>query len=174
LETRPVGGFILSLLGGIFILLGTIMGVAFAPTCGYLYCYIPPYYYPFLLASAVCGVAVLIAGGLVYRHPDQHVVWGVVVLVLAATSAVGVITGYFAIFGAAGLVLGIVGGAITISWRPGGAGGALPAGAVRLCPACGRFVPLVHPFCPLCGAPAPSLRGPPATWAAEPGQPPRP
>lgn len=169
---RPVGGFILSLLGGIFSLLGTLIGFAFAPTCGGPYCYVPSYFYPFLLTAGLAGGVVLLGAALLYRRPDLHVVWGVVILVMSATSAVGVITGYFALFGVAGVVLGIVGGSMAIAWGTGEPTSAV--GGVRLCQGCGRFVPLAYPFCAFCGTPAPSLRPPSATAPPATGYPPKP
>lgn len=161
METRPIGAFILSVLGGLFTLLGTVMGVILAPTCSYPYCYTPSYYYPFLATSTVCGIAVLIGAVLLYHRPEQHIVWGILILVLSGTASVGVITGYYALFGLAGVIMGVIGGATGIAWRSVEAGGPGLAGAVRMCPGCGRFVPLAYAFCPLCGTAAPSVRGPP-------------
>ncbi len=170
MENRPVGAFILSLLGGIFTLLGTLMALAYAPSCnGFSYCYIPPYYWPFVITATVAGVVVLLGAAMLYRRPEYRVVWGIVILVLAATSAVGVITGYFALFGVVGLVLGIVGGALAVASKPGEPGYAGPSGGVRLCTGCGRFVPLAYPYCAFCGTAAPSFR--PGTTGAPPPRP---
>ncbi len=172
MEERPIGGFILSLLGGVFVVLGTIMGLVFVPAGPYAYAPIPNYYYPFLLTTAVCGALVLLGAMFLYWHPTLHVIWGVVVLVFAGASTVGVITGYYALFGLAGAILGVVGGAVSIAWSPGGTPGAGLTSSVRLCPACGRFVPAVYPFCPYCRSPAPTATPPGATSAWPPGVPP--
>lgn len=159
MESRPVTGFILTLLGGLFILLGTLMGVVYAPTTTYPYSYIPDYYYPFLLTAGVCGALVVLVAALMYRIPDLHVTWGVIALVLSVASAVGLVTGYFALFGAIGVVFGLIGGALSLGWRSAVWATQPPMGLVRMCAGCGRYIPIAYPYCAFCGTPAPTLQG---------------
>ncbi|MDE2292651.1 MAG: hypothetical protein KGL53_11270, partial [Elusimicrobia bacterium] len=67
-----------------------------------------------------------------------------------------------------------LGGALAISLRSGGMFGASPMSGVRLCPACGRYVPLMFPYCTYCGTPAPTMRAgaPVAPPSVPPGNPP--
>ncbi len=169
METRPINAFVLSLLAGMFVLLGVLLGVVFTPNYGYAYATVPSYYYPFLISSAVSGAVMLLAAVLLYQRPALHVTWGVVILVLSVASAIGAVTGYYALFGLVGVVLGVIGGAIGVGWRtspevPFGA-----FGPARMCPGCGRYVPLAYPFCGFCGTPAPAHQ----PTAIPPGQPPR-
>ena len=159
MESRPITGFILTLLGGLFILLGTLMGIVYAPAPAPPYAYVPDYYYPFLLTSGVCGVLVLLAAALMYRLPDLHVTWGVIALVLSVAGAVGLVTGYFALFGAVGVVFGLIGGAMALGWKSAAWGTPPPMAPVRLCPGCGRYIPIAYPYCAFCGTPAPSFHG---------------
>lgn len=166
MESRPITGFILSLLGGLFIVLGTIVGIVLTPTYSPPYYTMPSYYYPFLLTSAVCGVLVLLAAAEMYLRPEYHAVWGIVSLVLSVAAIVGAITGYFALFGIVGVVFGTLGGATSIAWRSGGGSPTALAGAARMCPGCGRYVPAATPYCAFCGTPAPVIR-PPGAWTAQ-------
>jgi hypothetical protein len=58
------------------------------------------------------GIVVLIGAILIYAKPEQSVGWGIVILVFSVLSLWGM--GGFLI----GAVLGIVGGALAISWQP--------------------------------------------------------
>ncbi len=173
LENRPTTAFILSLLGGLFMVLGTVVATAFMLDTTYYYT--PAYYYPFLLTSAVCGFLVLIAAAFLFKMPGLHMAWGIVVLVLSVTGTVGVLTGYFAFFGAPGVVFGVIGGSMAIAWRPGAASPGAPVGFVRVCPGCGRYTPVAYAFCVSCGTPAPAVH-PQAVGPATPppSMPPRP
>lgn len=167
METRPINGFILSLLGGLLIILGTVVGIVLTPTYSGPYYTMPGYFYPFLLTSAVCGILVLVAAAEMYLHPDYHVAWGVVSLVLSIGAAVGAITGYFSLFGVVGVVIGTVGGAVAIGWKSNTASPGMLGAAARMCPGCGRYVPAATPYCAFCGTPAPITR-PPSAWTAQP------
>lgn len=159
METRPLNAFILSLLGGLFILMGVLMAVVLSASNGYPY-YLSSYYAPFLATSSVCGVAVLLAAALMYLRPAMHVAWGVIALVLSVGSVIGAATGYYAIFGFIGITLGVLGGALSIAWRSVPGAGGVPAGAARMCTGCGRYVPMMFPYCAYCGTPAPTFPAP--------------
>ncbi len=170
MQNRPTTAFILSLLGGLFMVLGTVVATAFMP--GATYYYTPAYFYPFLLTSAICGILVLIVAGFLYKMPDLHVAWGIIVLVISVTGTVGVITGYFALFGAPGVVFGVIGGSLAIAWKPGGAYPTAPLGVVRVCPGCGRYTPVAYAFCVSCGTPAPMIHPPAVAPSTPPPVPP--
>jgi len=173
LEERAATPFILSLLSGLFILAGTVMGFVYLPTyTTYPYGYVPSYYLPFLVSSGISGILILLAAYFLYLRPQLHVAWGVMVLVLSVASVFSVVTGYYAIFGAIGVIFGVLGGSMAIVWRAEGFPGAHPAGLVRLCFSCGRYVPMAFPYCGYCGSPAPVMRQPSAGMGAPPSTPP--
>lgn len=172
MESRPTTAFILTLLGGLFLLLGTLIGLAFPPSPVYPYYTLPSYFYPFLLTSAICGALVLIFAWLLFMRTEQHVAWGVAILVLSVTGTVGVVTGYFALFGAAGVVFGVIGGALAIGWRTTSwsSGQAMPG--MRICSGCGRYIPIAYPYCAYCGTAAPTYHPPSPSPPRSPGTPP--
>jgi len=148
-EEKPTAPFVLSLIAGILILL---VGLFLSLTSG-----VPSYYYPFwaftafwfLIFGMVTGVIVIVGAVMMYSQPKQHLVWGIIVLVfsiLSVLSAGGLIIG---------LILGIVGGALGIAWRPV-AMSALPPPPTppvitRVCPQCGRVLAEDVRYCPYCG-----------------------
>ena len=175
MEDRVATPFILSLLGGLFVLAGTVMGFVYLPSVStYPYGYIPNYYVPFLVTSGICGILILFAAYMLYLRPPLHVAWGVIILVLSVASVFSVVTGFYALFGAIGVIFGLLGGAMAVALRSGGLFGPTPPGAVRLCPSCGRYVPMMFPYCTYCGTPAPTVRTGTATMppATPPGNPP--
>ncbi|PSK98265.1 hypothetical protein CLV30_12051 [Haloactinopolyspora alba] len=66
------------------------------------------------LQSIVIPIILLLAGLLIWFMPDHRVFYGVIALVVAVYSLVGVNLGGFLI----GLLLGIAGGALAIAWAP--------------------------------------------------------
>ncbi len=150
---RPVTPFILSLLGGLFIIVGGLFGLL-------LFNY--SYYYgsnlAFVAVAVTTGIVVLAGCAMLYVRPDQHVIWGVIIVVFSVLSLFSWVGGLFGGF-FIGMVLGIVGGCLAIAWSPGTTYGGMPR-AVRFCTGCGRYVPIGYPFCPFCGTPAPVWRPP--------------
>jgi hypothetical protein len=66
----------------------------------------------FMLAGLVSG-AIVIAGALILNaHPSQYITWGIVILIFSVISFLGM-GGFFI-----GAILGIVGGALALSWKP--------------------------------------------------------
>ena len=166
MNERPLNAFILSLLGSLFVLLGTILGFVLSP--GY------PVFYNlsiiFTGVSGFLGTVMLLASVMLYLRPDLHVAWGVTILVLSVASFTSAFTGYAGFgLGIVGMVLGIIGGALAIGWTSAGATPAMP---FRVCLACGRPSNYQFAFCPFCGAPAPVLSPPPGMGL--PRQPPMP
>ena len=64
------------------------------------------------VVSLVCGVIVVMSALVLRVHPQEHVLWGVVIVVFSAISFVGM-GGYFV-----GAAFGIVGGAIALTYKP--------------------------------------------------------
>jgi len=65
-----------------------------------------------MLVSLVSGVLLIIGAVMINIHPSQSSTWGIIVLVFSIISFLGM--GGFLI----GAVLGIVGGALALSWKP--------------------------------------------------------
>ena len=60
----------------------------------------------------ITGLLVIIGGVMMYVRPQQHVIWGVVVLVISIVSIFG-LGGFFL-----GLILGVIGGILGIVFKP--------------------------------------------------------
>jgi len=156
LEQRPTGAFILSLIGSLFVLVGAILGYLLVSTgsVGPISAGLVP-----ALASVTVafGTLMIIASTLLYLRPELHMIWGVIVLVLAIASTTGIFVGAAGLgVGVVGIAFGIIGGMFAISWRPGaGMPGFTSAGApYRVCGHCGRSISVSFAHCPFCGAPA--------------------
>jgi Family of unknown function (DUF6114) len=64
------------------------------------------------IVSFVCGVIVLMSALVLRIHPQEHVLWGIVIVVFSAISFVGM-GGYFV-----GAIFGILGGALALTYKP--------------------------------------------------------
>jgi hypothetical protein len=123
--------FILSLVGGVSILITGIVGLVWFGANGpnwsgfgsWMSGMMNGYHgfmgggeFGFFTVISILGLisgAAMIAGAVMFRmHPRDHLVWGVFILVFAIVSFVDM-GGYF--FGA---VLGVIGGALALSYRP--------------------------------------------------------
>lgn len=155
---RPVTPFILSLLGGLLIIVAGGFGLLFFNN-GYYY---GSSYYgsnlAFVMVAVTTGIVVLAGCAMLYLRPDQHVIWGVIVVVFSVMSIFSWVGGLFGGF-FVGMVLGIIGGCLAIAWNPGGTYGGAPR-TVRFCTGCGRYVAFGYPYCGFCGTPAPVWRPP--------------
>ncbi len=111
MESRPVGPFVVSLSGGLFILAGGILGLFIFGSSGF----------EILTAFAVaCGVIVTVGSTMIYTRPDRRIGWGIIIILFSIASILTLTRGLFGGFGI-GLILGVVGGARAIAWVPGAA-----------------------------------------------------
>jgi len=122
---RPTAAFVLSLLAGIFILLG---GALLAAIGAAIFAFVPTIGLVIGVVGLAFGILVLVGAVMLYMRPDQHVTWGVIILVFSILSIFTALGGFLI-----GLVLGIVGGALAIAWKPRavmfpGYGAGYPAG----------------------------------------------
>jgi len=136
-EQKPTGAFGLSLTAGIFILFfGLILSSLAALEVSVAEA--------ILLDALICGIVVLTAATLLYTVPKYHVIWGTLVIVFSVFSILslgGIIIG---------LVLGIIGGLMGITWKP--TVPITPTQTIkRICPQCGRVLFEDTKFCPHCG-----------------------
>lgn len=131
-EEKPTAAFILSLVGGVFILLG---GGVMSMIGSYMGQYgwgmmggyggwsgmMGPGFGMMGLAFGALGVLGLIFGAIVIisaimlnSKPEQHSTWGTVIIIFSVLSIFGSAMGGFGI----GLVLGLIGGILAITWKP--------------------------------------------------------
>lgn len=115
---KPTAGFVLGLIGGIFILLNALLLIAAAAIVSGLSGIpgMPAGASDIVTIYAAIGLIfallVLVGSALMYMRPAQHVAWGVVVLLFSLFSII--IGGGFII----GLILGLVGGILGIVFKP--------------------------------------------------------
>jgi len=127
-EQKPTVPFILSLISGIFTLIGGLT-VAYAGRWhfefmqrmmsgyGYAFGQGPGYALPFVwfmgIPGVIFGVVLIVGSVMLIQRPRQHETWGILILVFSILSIFGGVAGCLL-----GLVLGIVGGALAIAWKP--------------------------------------------------------
>jgi hypothetical protein len=117
INEKPTTAFIVSLLGGIFVLLGGLIWAAVGTVVAIFTFGIGFLLYVFLLFGII-----IIAGSVAFNNsPRTAHTWGIVILILGIFSLVGVIT-------ALGGILSIVGGALALSWHPSQQGPPPPPG----------------------------------------------
>ncbi len=104
---KPSTAFILSLIGGIFVLLGGLIWAAIGTFVAFLSFGAGFLLYVFL----IFGIIIIIGAFMFNSNPASARTWGIVILLLGIFSLVGVIT-------ALGGILSIVGGALALSWSP--------------------------------------------------------
>jgi hypothetical protein len=114
---HPTVPFILSLIGGLLVFIDGVVIFLFGIS-GYVFRYheYVPFIRPLVTAvgiwGIVCAIVVLIASFMLHRQPDQHTLWGILILVfsvLSITSGGGFIIGF---------ILGAIGGIWALVWRP--------------------------------------------------------
>ncbi len=141
---RPIVGFILSLIGGLFSVAGGLHGLGLTG---------PSYYSSYQDYQTYggigfgAGIVILTGAALLYLVPEYRVGWGILVLVAGVASVFSLFAPvvWFAIFG---IPFALVGGSLGIAWNPAGPG----LEDYRTCLTCGRHVRAEYPVCPFCGA----------------------
>lgn len=131
-QSMHTAAFILSLIGGLVIVLGSAIAVfllAFGSPYGIYYGMGPGMmggygFYGFgygsgwmiglSLAGLVSGIIVVIGAIMLNVRPAEHITWGIIVLIFSIVSFTGM-GGYFI-----GAILGIAGGALALSYRSTG------------------------------------------------------
>jgi hypothetical protein len=64
------------------------------------------------IVGLVSGMIMIISAVMLRVHPGEHLIWGTVIIVFSATSFLGM-GGFFI-----GAILGIIGGALALSFKP--------------------------------------------------------
>jgi uncharacterized membrane protein len=137
---KPTAGFVLSLIAGIFILInGALLGFVGSFLSGLDMTGVISQYaseapqeaaaglavasmvlYGLMAVGIIFGILVLVGSLMVYRNPAHKTAWGVIILVFSILSFVT--GGGFLI----GFILGIIGGALILAWKPKGSIAAEP------------------------------------------------
>lgn len=144
--SRPMVAFALSLVGGmISLIVGVwffVLGLAIHPKYGAFIMQLGGYkiyQYQALgvgLWFLVAAVFVIVGSIMIDIRPEKHRKWGIITLV-------------FSILGGGG-VLGIIGGALAITWKPTPTPTPITS-ITRICPKCGHLLKEDAKFCPYCG-----------------------
>lgn len=168
---KPTAAMVLSIIGGIFV----ILGGAFIAFVGSLFFSLPMSTTGTSatgIASAVVvvgvigiimGLIMIVGGVMINSNPQSHTMWGVIILILSILSWITAAGGIFI-----GFLLGLIGGILAITFKPsmmgtpymGGAmtGGMPPQGPIQAsptmvrCNSCGAMSPMGTTKCPACGA----------------------
>ncbi len=147
----PTGGAILSLIGGIFVLLGGIaMAVIGSIFSGFLGDYTGLFF-----IGLIVGILIIVFAILMFAMPRMKLVWGILVIVFAFVSIPYAILGGFVI----GFILALVGGILAIVYKapapmappPPMAAPPAPGMVPANCPACGGPVDPNRRVCTRCG-----------------------
>jgi len=128
-EEKPTTAFIISLVAGVFIILGggvmSMLGYGFMGMMGRYYGGYGSMMGPGFgmmgfafgmlgILGLVFGVIVIISALMLNSKPQEHTTWGTLILIFSVLSIFGSAMGGFGI----GLILGIIGGILAITWKP--------------------------------------------------------
>jgi hypothetical protein len=152
---KPTAAFVLSLIGGIFMIFGGIaLTIGFSFVFGGVGAVIG-------VVGVVMALIVLLGAVMLYQKPQSHTMWGVIILILsiiALPNAWG--------FGI-GSLLAFIGAILALVYKPSTAAGAMPppmmsssmpmgsapTGSMGMtCKNCGASIPAGATRCPSCGA----------------------
>ncbi len=130
-EEKPVTPFVLSLIGGVFILLGAFTMSIFAfgtmrmmNMMGMMSGMMTSMYDEMGMGATMgsarvlgllglaSGTMVILGAVLIYTRPAESQVWGTVVLAFSLVSILGSMGGFLV-----GLILGVIGGSLALSWK---------------------------------------------------------
>jgi hypothetical protein len=105
---KPTVAFILSLIGGIIVLVVGffVMMVSGAHTGGF----------NLGLLGVIWGILIMIGAAMLYSRPQQHKTWGIIVIVLSFLS--WFVLALVGIYGFIGFMVGLLGGSLGIRWKP--------------------------------------------------------
>jgi len=124
---RPTTAFIISLVAGIFIILGgsmmSLLGYGFMGMMGRYGGFggmmgpgfgMMGFAFGMMgILGLVFGVIVIISAIMLNSRPNEHSTWGTLILVFSVLSIFGSAGGL-----GVGLILGIIGGILAITWKP--------------------------------------------------------
>jgi hypothetical protein len=124
---KPIAAFVLSLLSGIFIILGSAImclwwswwwPMGWSGMMNAMEEHMPGWNfggvaYTMGVVGVIFGVIIIVAAIMLYTNPRQHELWGALIIVFSVISILSCMGGM-----GIGLILGIIGGALAILWKP--------------------------------------------------------
>ncbi|HLE75703.1 MAG TPA: DUF6114 domain-containing protein [Candidatus Bathyarchaeia archaeon] len=122
---KPINAFVLSLLSGVFIILGGFLHLLtfwewnwmdwmMHNWGGHLHSWGFGSYTPLInILGVVFGIVVVAAAIMLYANPKQHVTWGGLIIAFSVFSLVSSMGGM-----GIGILLGISGGVLALIWEP--------------------------------------------------------
>lgn len=150
---RPVGAFVLSLVAAVLYLIAALILLMLFLAISSLSSPFPPDaaspFYFLTLVAFLCGITLLSLAVGLYVKPHKHKAFGILIIVFSLVGLVS--SGGFLI----GLLLGIIGGAWAIRWKPAmmpqyPSSVAFPS-STTICANCGYANPTDFEFCGRCG-----------------------
>ena len=148
---KPGIAFILSMLGGIFVLLGGIARIVIGAV---LTLFIGGSGGLIGVLGIVWGILIILFASRLSSDPSSHSTSGALIIVFSILSWVGAIGGFFI-----GFLLGLVGGILALTWRPpeqkqmqSSAPAPGMQSGTKYCAICGTQLAATAAFCPRCGA----------------------
>lgn len=158
---RPTGAIVLSIIGGVFVLLGGLLATVIG---SFVVCFTFGLGGGWILIlgalGLLFGILMIVFGALMYHTTENHTVYGALVLVFSILSIFTAFGGFFI-----GFLLGLIGGILGLAFKqrpaqavffPPAPAAAAPTVAQRVCLKCGRMVDPGVKFCPHCGAELPA------------------
>lgn len=109
---KPTAAFVLSLIGGIFGLLGALVWLAL----GAFLAFFPTFGLGVTLLGVIgvlFSIIMMLGGVMMYTKPEQHVMWGAIVLIMSIVSIPFTFAGLII-----GFILGLVGGILGLVFKP--------------------------------------------------------
>ncbi|GBC68984.1 hypothetical protein HRbin01_00674 [archaeon HR01] len=135
---KPTAAFVLSLIGGIFVIIGGLIGALIGATLTF---FIGGVGGIFGVLGIIWGILIIIFAILLYNNPSQRVAYSVLIIIFSVLSWIGAIGGFLI-----GFVLGLVGGILGLVHGPG------ESEQIRICLNCGSQIQDRNTsFCPHCG-----------------------
>ena len=166
---KPTAAMVLSIIGGIFVLLGgatlafvgSIISTLNFTGTGTTGTGVGSGFLLIGIIGVIIGLIMIVGGIMINSNPQSHTMWGVIILILSIVSWVTSIGGFFI-----GFLLGLIGGILAITFKPTSmappymgamTGGIPPQGPTQAAPnmvrcnSCGAMSPMGTTKCPSCG-----------------------
>jgi hypothetical protein len=124
---KPMHAFMLSLIAGVLILLGdpavVMIGAVFGSYGHHMISGYLSYketvgtgllYWLMVSLEVIFGVLVMVSAIMLNKRPQEHISWGLLIILFSVLSVFGSTMGCLGI----GLTLGLIGGLLSITWKP--------------------------------------------------------
>lgn len=147
---KPSTAYVLSLVGGIFVIIGGLATAAIGAAFTFMLGGIGGL---FGVLGIIWGVLIIVFASRLNSDPASHSTSGALIIVFSLLSWFGGIGGLFI-----GFILALVGGILAITWNPPAPPAAMPQApmgtmaSMRYCANCGTQMAASATFCPKCGA----------------------